>query len=73
MDNLLNDSLDALRRAQPTWRADALGVRGNPIEFHKQQARVDWPDPTLTHRGQGVSQAESTPGAPAETTERPAT
>jgi hypothetical protein len=62
--NLNKDDLEALRAAQPSWRADMLGVRGNPIEFHKEQARINWPSATIEHRTGGVKQGQATAGAP---------
>lgn len=64
MDTNLADDLAALKAAQPSFKADTLGVRGNPVEFHRQQANVDWPPATLSHRGHGVELENATPGAP---------
>lgn len=66
------DDLMALRQAQPPWRADGLGVRGNPIEFHREQARVDWPNQVLGRRTGSVSQTAATPGAPEQPPSVPA-
>lgn len=50
----LDDSFAILSKAQPIWRADQLGVRGNPIEFHKEQAKVNWPAAEITERAGGI-------------------
>lgn len=69
----LQDDLDALRRAQPSWRADTLGVKGAPVEFHKQQANVNWPSSTISHRAGGVNTGEASPGSPEAPISVPAT
>lgn len=64
--------LEALKRAQPAWRADNLGVRGNPVEFHKQQAQVDWPSATFTRRSGRDLAGPATAGASEAPTTVPA-
>lgn len=72
MDTEQDNLIQELKKAQPTWRADTLGVRGNPVEFHKQQAAVNWPSSVLTHRAGGVNLGESLPGAPEQPVSVPA-
>lgn len=47
--NLAAD-LEILRNTQPAWRLDGLGVKGNAIEAHREQAQVHWPSAGLTRR-----------------------
>lgn len=64
MENELQYLFDALKTAQPSWKAEGIGVRGNPVETNKQQTQIIWPDATLT-RSTGRDQSViSTPGAP---------
>lgn len=65
--------VDALRAAQPSWRADGLGVRGNPIEYHREQATVNWPAATVTERRGPITQVPAKPGAPEQPPSVPAT
>lgn len=67
-----DDDLQALRQAEPPWRADNLGVRGNPVEFHREQARVDWPNQALSRRGGTVETGTARPGAPEQPPSVPA-
>ena len=39
-----------LRDAKPSWQKDNLGVRGNPIQFHREQMRNDVPLSTVSRR-----------------------
>lgn len=68
----LEDDFRALQMAQPPWRADGLGVRGNPVSFQKQQPQVNWPAATLTHRTGSVVSGPSTPGSPEQPPSVPA-
>lgn len=56
--------LEALKQAQPSWRADGLGVRGNPVEFQKQQAQIEWPSATFSRRAGQDLAGPATAGAP---------
>jgi hypothetical protein len=46
--NLLTDDekakadLEALKAAQPSWRADNLGVRGVPVTVSSAKANLNW-------------------------------
>jgi hypothetical protein len=47
----LDDYVADLRGAEPSWKKDNLGVRGNPIQFHRQQILHDTPLSTVVRRG----------------------
>lgn len=57
----LESDLEMLRTAQPAWRAEGIGIRGNAVDLQKEQTRVDWPGVTLERRSgeplAGVAQA----------------
>lgn len=60
----VENEFEMLKRAQPAWRADGLGVRGNPIDFQKEQTRVDWPAAEFTRREGKELAGPATAGSP---------
>lgn len=56
--------IEALKAAQPAWRAEGIGVRGNPVDFQREQAQVNWPGATFTRRDAADIGRSARPGAP---------
>lgn len=48
----------ALRDSKPSWQADGGGVRGNPVELHKEQAQTNWPESSFVSRGTQIHPVE---------------
>lgn len=70
-ENLVAD-LEILRNVQPAWRLDGLGIKGNPVEAHREQAQINWPSAGLTRRDGRTLAGPAVAGAPEGPTSVPA-
>lgn len=56
--------LEALKRAQPSWMAEGIGLRPNQVEAQREQTRVEWPAATFERRAGRDLAGPASAGAP---------